>query len=123
MLDRTDGYVSRMSKFAIRRPVMALIVWFAAVIGLGVFAGSLQSTFNDSFSLPGAQSTQAQDLLEKLDSGKTSPTTIKVIWAPMSGDIDSSETRKAVEPVLKESSGLSFVSCVQDPYGQNFGSQ
>lgn len=111
-----------MSTFAIRRPILALLVWVAIVIGLGVFASTLNSTFNDSFSLPGAQSTKAQELLEKLNTGKASPTTIKVVWSPEKGSIDADETQKAITPLLKEISRLSYIACVQNPYGDNLGS-
>ncbi len=110
-----------MSRFAIRRPVLALVVWFAVVVGLGVFAGALNSTFNDSFSLPGAQSTKAQELLGKLNKGKESPATIKVVWSPEKGSIDAEATQKAVTPLLKEIASLSYVTCVQNPYGDNLG--
>jgi uncharacterized membrane protein YdfJ with MMPL/SSD domain len=40
-----------MSKFAINRPVIALFIWLLVILGLGVFATSLDSKFNDSFSL------------------------------------------------------------------------
>lgn len=101
-----------MSKFAIRRPLLALLIWFLVITGLGVFAGGLQSQFNDSFSLPGAQSTKAQELLEKLGSGKSQPATIKVIWSPIT---------PAIDPLLKELSGLSYVQCVATPEGKNLG--
>lgn len=101
-----------MSKFAIRRPLLALLIWFLVITGLGVFAGGLQSQFNDSFSLPGAQSTKAQELLEKLGSGKSQPATIKVIWSPIT---------PAIDPLLKELSGLPYVQCVATPEGKNLG--
>lgn len=106
-----------MSKFAIRRPILALLIWFLVIIGLGIFAGSLQSTFNDSFSLPGAQSTKAQELLEKMDSGTsksdaTQLATIKVVWSPISPSID---------PLLKELSELPYVQCINAPEGKNLG--
>lgn len=110
-----------MSKFAIRRPILALIAWVVIVLGLGVFASTLNSTFNDSFSLPGAQSTQAQDLLETLNNDKESPATIKVVWSPEKGAIDAEATQKAVTPLLKELASLSYVACVQNPYGDNLG--
>lgn len=106
-----------MSKFAIRRPILALLIWFLVITGLGIFAGSLQSTFNDSFSLPGAQSTKAQELLEKMDSGTSEPAsiqlaTIKVVWSPISPKID---------PLLKELSELPYVQCINTPEGKNLG--
>ncbi len=110
-----------MSKFAIHRPVIALLIWLLLIIGLGVFATSLDSKFNDSFSLPGAQSTKAQDLLEKLNTGEQNDVSIKVIWSPTGGKVTDDQTKKAVEPVLKEIAQFNRVNCVTNPYGDNFG--
>lgn len=116
-----------MSRFSIKRPVLALSLWLVVVLGLGIFASTLKSTFDDSFSLPGAQSTQAQETLEKLNAGKPSPSTVKVVWAPSNGDIEdiedieSAATKKALGPLLKKISGLDFVACVESPYGENLG--
>ncbi|MFY9208494.1 MAG: MMPL family transporter [Candidatus Nanopelagicales bacterium] len=112
-----------MSRFAIHRPKLALLIWLLVIVGLGVFATSLDSKFNDSFSLPGAQSTKAQDLLEKLNAGENNDVSIKVIWSPTQGKVTDEATKKAVEPVLKEISKLNKVNCVSNPYGDNFGAK
>jgi putative drug exporter of the RND superfamily len=83
-----------MSKFAIHRPVIALIIWLLVILGLGVFATSLDSKFNDSFSLPGAQSTKAQELLEKLNSGGSSDASIKIIWSPTKGSVTDGKPKR-----------------------------
>jgi RND superfamily putative drug exporter len=110
-----------MSKLAIHRPVLALLVWFAVILGLGIFAMSLGSKFNDSFSLPGAQSTKAQELLEKLSTTTDQPASIKVIWSPTNGSVDSSESKKETDSLLKKFGELEFVSCVSNPLGDNYG--
>ena len=111
-----------MSKFAIHRPVVALLIWFLVILGLGIFAASLGSKFNDSFSLPGAQSTKAQELLEKLNSVDSSNASIKVIWSPTAGKVTDEKTQKEIEPLLKSLAGLPGVQCVTSPYKDNLGS-
>jgi hypothetical protein len=61
------------------------------------------------------QSTKAQELLEKLNTGEPDTASIKVIWSPASGKVTDDQTKKAVEPVLKEISQLSRVTCVSNP--------
>jgi len=39
------------------------------------------------------------------------------------GKVTDEATKKAVEPVLKEISGLKQVTCVSNPYGDNFGAK
>lgn len=110
-----------MSKFAIHRPIIALLLWVLLIVGLGAFATTLNSQFNDSFSLPGAQSTKAQELLEKLNKGEPDNASIKIIWSPAQGKVLDEKTQKVVEPLLKEISQLNRVNCVSNPYGDNFG--
>jgi RND superfamily putative drug exporter len=110
-----------MSKFAIHRPVLALVLWLLIVLGLGIVATSLDSKFNDSFTLPGAQSTKAQELLEKLSTDAAQPAAIKIIWSPAGGSIESAETQKAADSILRKFGQLDFVSCVNNPYGKNYG--
>ena len=112
-----------MSKFAIHRPVIALLIWFLVILGLGIFATSLDSKFNDSFSLPGAQSTIAQDLLEKLNTGGANNASIKIIWSPTEGSVSDEKTQKEIEPLLKSIAGLAGVQCVTSPYKDNLGSK
>ena len=112
-----------MSKFAIKRPVIALLIWILLIVGLGVFATSLDSKFDDSFSLPGAQSTKAQELLEELNSGGSSNASIKIIWSPTQGSVTDEKTQKAIQPLLESIAGLDGVDCVTSPYEKNVGSK
>jgi RND superfamily putative drug exporter len=112
-----------MSKFAIKRPVIALLIWLLLIVGLGVFATSLDSKFDDSFSLPGAQSTKAQELLEELNSGGSNNASIKIIWSPTQGSVTDEKTQKAIQPLLESIAGLDGVDCVTSPYKKNVGSK
>ena len=52
-----------LSAWAVRRPIAALVSWFAALlvlIGLGVGLGG---SYNDAFELPDTESKVATDLL------------------------------------------------------------
>lgn len=111
-----------MSKFAIKRPVVALLVWFLLIVGLGAFAIGLNSQYIDSFSLPGAQSTQAQELLEKLNPSASNDISIKIIWSPTEGLVTDEKTQKAIQPLLESIAGLDGVQCVTSPYKENLGS-
>ncbi len=109
-----------LSAWAVRRPVAALIAWFAALlvlIGLGVGLGG---TYNDAFELPDTESKVATDLLtasgtdtSNIDGGAT------VVWSPASGPALSEETAAEVLPVLQEIATLDSVTCVSNPFDPN----
>ena len=106
-----------LSAWAVRRPVAALIAWFAALfvlVGLGVGLGG---SYNDAFELPDTESKVATDLLSasgtdtsSVDGGAT------VVWSPASGPALSEETAAEVLPVLQEIAATESVTCVTNPF-------
>ena len=112
-----------MSRWAVRHPVQALIAWVVLLVVIGLSAARFSGSFNDSFALPGASSTTAQDLLTRLAGKPTDTSSIKVVWSAPGASVTSEATKKAIEPTLKELAGLPFTTCVAGPYGRNFGSQ
>ncbi len=105
-----------LSRWAVRRPIWALIAWFiafVAVVGMGVrFGGEL----NDSFELPDTESKIATDLLissgtdtSRLDGGAT------IVWSPEAGSAVEPAVAERVVPVLTAISELDSVTCVTNP--------
>jgi RND superfamily putative drug exporter len=114
-----------LSRWAVRRPVIALVAWIialAGVIGAGVTLGG---ELNDSFELPDTESKIATDLLissgtdtSRVDGGAT------VVWSPESGPAVDPAIAQRVVPVLTEIAALDSVTCVTnplDPAGASIG--
>ena len=55
-----------MSRWAVHHPVRALIAWALLLLVIGLGASRFAGSFNDTFALPGASSTTAEDMLAKL---------------------------------------------------------
>ncbi len=112
-----------LSAWAVRRPVIALISWFialVAVIGLGTQLGG---ELNDSFDLPDTESKVATDLLiasgtdmSRVDGGAT------IVWSPETGSAVDPAVAARVVPVLEEIAGLGSVTCVTNPLDPRGGS-
>src|SRR6056297_29612 len=106
-----------LSAWAVRRPVAALISWFAALlvlVGLGVGLGG---SYNDAFELPDTESKVASDLLSasgtdtsSVDGGAT------VVWSPANGPALSEQTAAEVLPALQEIAATESVTCVTNPF-------
>ena len=110
-----------LSKWAVRRPVVALIAWFVAliaVIGLGVGIGG---NLNDSFSLPDTESTTAQELLVKGAGGSSGSFSAgaKVVWSPKSGVASDPATLAVVQPLLTELSKNKSIACITSILGSS----
>ena len=121
-------FVPGLSKWAIRRPVVALIAWviaLGAIVGLG---SQLGGALNDSFSLPATESTEAQELLSNGGDGAASAGSgARIVWSPTA--LSSASAGGAVDPlvlseitpVLQQIADLGSVSCVSLPTGAGLG--
>ncbi len=110
-----------MSRWAVHHPIAALITWFAVIFAIAFAAIGFGGTYNDTFALPGVQSTIAQNLLTELAGKPTETTSVQVVWSPQSGKVTDTNVKSEIEPTLKELADLDFVECVVGPYGANYG--
>ncbi len=110
-----------MSRWAVRHPVIALIAWVVVLAGVGVGAAVAPGAYNDSFALPGASSTTAQNLLGELAKHPATTSSVSVVWERKGQSVTSPAVRKDIEPLLKQLADLPFTRCVAGPYGRDFG--
>ena len=115
-----------LSAWAVRRPVIALISWFVALVAILGLGSQLGGELNDSFDLPDTESKIATDLLissgtdtSRVDGGAT------IVWSPDTGSATDAAVAERVGPVLEEIASLPSVTCVTnplDPQGASLGS-
>ena len=110
-----------MSRWAIRHPVYALVAWLVLLVALVGGALALGDKYNNSFALPGAQSTRAQELLEALPAANSQDSSFQVVWSPDSGKATDAAVKAKIDPLLKKLAEQSSVTCVVGPYQENFG--
>jgi len=106
-----------LSAWAVRRPVLALIAWVLALIGIAGLGLGLGGAYNDSFDLPDTESKVATDLLIASGtdtSGVDGAATI--VWSPATGSALDSEAAQAVLPVLQGIATVPSVTCVTNPF-------
>ena len=114
---------SVMSKWAVRHPVWALVTWIVLLVVIGAAAKATAGKFNDSFVLPGAQSTIAQDLLERLPASSNPHASVTVVWQAKTGSVTDPAIQAAIAPTLGKLAALDATACVAGPYGRNYGTQ
>jgi RND superfamily putative drug exporter len=110
-----------LSRWAVRKPVLALVAWFiamAAVFGLGT---QFRGEFNDSFSLPDTESTTATEMLSTLPPSGSGEAAVRIVWSPASGSVTDPVVAEEITPVLEEIAALESVTCVSNPYGDPIG--
>ena len=111
----------RLSKWAVRHPILGLIAWVVLMLIVAGAATVWGGKFNDSFALPGVESTTAQNLLAKLPDAGTNNTSIKIVWSPTSGKADDTASEAAIEPLLIKLAAMDQVTCIQTPFKKNYG--
>ncbi len=114
--------MGHLSRWAVRKPVIAIIAWFALLVVIGVLGGRFGGDLKDSFELPGTESQVAQNLLaETAGAEATSGATANVVWGVDSGSVEDASVKQTVVPLMEKFADLPGVSCVTSPYGQTYG--
>lgn len=113
-----------ISRWAVNNPKSAIAAWvLLALVIIGLAAG-FGGTYNDSFTLPDTESSQAQTLLEKIPGAKDSLTasTSKIVWSPAPGSGTAQSAATSITPMLTTISQVPGVACITTPYGPPIGS-
>ncbi|MFC5959409.1 MMPL family transporter [Streptomyces pratens] len=102
----------RLGRFSFRRRGRIAAVWLLLLTLLGVGAATLMGPTSDKFSMPGTESQQALDDLERQFPQAGGATGTIVVAAPEGEKLDPA----AVAPVVKEASGIDGVTAVMEPF-------
>ena len=110
-----------LSRWAVRKPVLALIAWFIAMAGVIGIGTQLGGEFNDSFSLPDTESTTATEMLSTLPPSGSGEAAVRIVWSPATGSVTDPAVAAEITPVLEQIAALESVTCVSNPYGDPIG--
>ena len=110
-----------LSRWAVRKPVLALVAWFIAMAGVIGIGTQLGGEFNDSFSLPDTESTTATEMLSTLPPSGSGEAAVRIVWSPATGSVTDPAVAAEITPVLEEIAALQSVTCVTNPYGDPIG--
>ena len=110
-----NGILRRWIEFVVNRPKRVLLGAFAAVLIFGAIAGAVYGEFADSFTLPGAESQQAYDLLEERFQRSGSAATL-VFRTDSPDGIAGADKQAEIEALLAEVATLPHVVSVDSPY-------
>ena len=103
-----------VARWSYRRRWTMLGIWVVALIGSGFLASSVGGDYSNDFSLPGAESQEAYDLL--LDRFPAfAGDTADIVFQAEDGVTDS-EVQSALEGLFADVSELDHVLAVESPY-------
>jgi putative drug exporter of the RND superfamily len=114
--------MGHLARWAVRKPVLALITFFVAFLVIGVLGGRFGGDLKDSFDLPGTESQVAQNLLaETAGADAATGATASLVWGVTDGTVTDATVKQTVIPLMEEIAALPDVACVTSPYGEKYG--
>ncbi len=108
----------RLGRFSYRSRKLVGAIWLTVLVAVGGAAATLAGPTSDSFSIPGAESQQAFDLLtERFPGYALDGASARVVFvAPDGTAFDEPANQDAVEDVLAEIAAGPQVAGVESPY-------
>ncbi len=106
-----------LARWCYRHRVVVVVVWLAVLVLVFGFRHAFGSAYSDSFSLPGAESTQAFNLIKAYmpDQSRDSGT---VVWHTSEGDVYDDAVEARMEALLTEVAASPSVAEVVSPYDE-----
>src|SRR5207248_6711131 len=104
-----------LAEWCFRHRRLVVTGWLAALIALSVISQSVGSSYKDSFSLPGTQSFEALNLLQKA-APKAAGDREQIVVAVKQGKVTDPAVRSQVEAMLTKVAALGDVASVASPY-------
>jgi RND superfamily putative drug exporter len=104
-----------LARWCYRHRIVVVVLWVIALLGLGAAGQAAGSAYNDSFALPGTESTKALDLLSKAFPAAAGESDT-IVWHVDQGTVKDAAVKTRLEGMLKQVAGSPEVASVTSPY-------
>jgi putative drug exporter of the RND superfamily len=108
--------MARLARYCFNRRKVVLAVWLIALVGSFAVGASVKARYTNSFSLPGADSTAAQNVIQT-DFPAQSGDSEQVVVQARQGTLRTPAVEAAVTSMLAKVRRLQHVRSVTSPYG------
>jgi putative drug exporter of the RND superfamily len=107
--------IARVSRFCVDHRRAVILSWVAVVVAALALSSAVGTRYATNFSLPGAESQRATDLLKR-DFPAQAGDTDQIVFAAKHGKVTDPAVRARVTPMLAQVSRLPHVTGVVSPY-------
>ena len=104
-----------LGRLAFRKKYMVILIWLVSFVGVIAISQSLGSAYNDSFSLPGTESSKALALLGKAFPRQAGDNET-IVFHVAHGTVNDSSVKSVLEKLFAEVGTIKTVGAVKDPY-------
>jgi RND superfamily putative drug exporter len=108
--------LERIARWSYRRRWWMLVIWIVALVGAIGAQSAAGGDYSQDFSLPGADSQKAFDLLEKTFPAVAGDTA-EIVFKAEQG-VDDPAVRTAMEQLFSDVKGMDRVVAIDSPYSQ-----
>ncbi|MGB0119745.1 MAG: MMPL family transporter [Solirubrobacterales bacterium] len=109
------GRLYNLASFCIRHRRLVVAAWLIAAIALSILASSFGKQFADNLSLPGRDSQEATNLLDKKFPSQVNGT-IPVLYKAEQGQITDADNQEKVTNSISEISKQHLVDSINSPF-------
>src|SRR5215469_8300584 len=114
--------MSAIGRWCFRHRFAVIAAWVLVLIGLGALSQAVKSNYNNSFSLPGTDSTTAQQLLARAVPAQAGDADT-IVWRVSAGTVRDPAVAARLSAVLRRISTMPEVAAVASPYGPRGAAQ
>jgi putative drug exporter of the RND superfamily len=108
--------LEKIARWSYRRRWSMLLIWIFAFVGAIFLQTVAGGDYSTDFSLPGAESQEAFDLLEQRFP-QVAGDTADIVWKAESG-VDDPQVRTAINGLFDDIEGVDFVEGIDSPYSE-----
>ena len=114
--------MSAITRWCFRHRFVVIAAWVVVLSGLGVLGQAVPSNYSNSFSLPGTDSSLAQQLLAKAVPAQAGDSD-NIVWQVTAGTVRDQAMKASMTGVLSRIATMSDVAGVVSPYGPQWAVQ
>ena len=108
--------MSALARWCFRHRRAVIAAWVLVLVGLGALSQAVKSDYNNSFSLPGTDSTTAQQLLANAVPAQAGDSDT-IVWQVRHGTVRDPAVMARMSQVLRKVATMPEVTAVASPYG------
>lgn len=114
-----SSFLYRLGRASARARVLVLTLWIVILAAVGGTAGLLNKGTDDTFSIPGSESQDALDHLDRVFPEVSGTSAQLVLVMPEGQPVDTARTRTAVSQAIPRIEKVDQVAAVVDPFGKD----
>ncbi|WP_432094264.1 MMPL family transporter [Streptomyces sp. bgisy100] len=114
--------MAALAGWCLQRRFVVILLWLAALVGVGVAAALTGSSYSNDYDVPGTESGKASKQLEEAFPGRSGDNDT-IVWHTDRGSVRAQSVERHMTETLDKAEDLPGVAAITGPYGAEGASQ